>query len=82
MGIEQSRAGRQRRFPWHICGCCYFIDPDNMCCYYPDQTPVLPDRWGCFFWECAGCNGPYDEVDSKNQLVDHVSCMHGVIEIC
>ena len=74
-------AGRQRRYPWHLCGLCYFIDPDRMCNYYPEQTPVEPGRWGCAFWECAGCNGCYDEADGKGNLVDHVGCMHGIIEV-
>jgi hypothetical protein len=64
-----------RKYPWHTCGMCYFIDIDDMCNYYPEQVPVLPKRWGCVMWKCVICLGEFDDGD------DHGECLHVVVEL-
>ena len=74
-------ANRMRRFVWHTCSTCYWMDAEKFCCFAPELVPVHEDRWGCSVWECAGCNGPFDEQDAEGNFIDHGDCMHGIIEI-
>lgn len=70
-----------KRFPHHICGTCYWMSQNHFCIFSPEPVPVDSERWGCNFWECAGCNGPFDEQDADGEFIDHGACMSGVIEI-
>lgn len=70
-----------RRYPWRVCALCEWHDDVNDCLNDPYISYAEPERRGCRFWECAGCGGPYDDVDDEGELVDHVHCMDGVIEI-